>query len=219
MAFAKDRDIAVVEPSVFRDMVWMGQVMTRGECVIYGTSLEAVGLPSPDFLDSGAGPGNVVAVGGAVGAAYEVINVSATNVMAISRVRGLSAEPPLAVAELVVPTPFVIATFVPQLEWVHGQLLEMLGLRRSNVADATRLPESRIKNPDELVRLEVYGALQLIYSAAAGLSSAAPQMLAKASQWRRAFQDERQRVAARIDLDGDGVADVIRRFNVGQLVR
>jgi hypothetical protein len=44
-------------------------------------------------------------------------------------------------------------------------------------------------------------------------------MMAKATYWRGVFQDQRQRVAARIDADGDGVADVVRRFNVGQLVR
>ncbi len=219
MSFAKDRDIAVVEPTVYRDLMWMGQVMSRGDCVCYGTTLEVTGLASPEFLDAGVQPGNMVMVGGSVGAAYEITNVSATNVLVISRVRALSTDQPVAVLDTGQVTPFVIATFLPQIEWVHGQLLEMLGLRRDAIVDPTRLPESRVKNPDELKRLEVYGALQLIYSAATGLSSAAPQMMTKAAQWRRAFHEERQRVTARIDTDGDGVVDVIRRFNMGQLVR
>ncbi|GDX98048.1 hypothetical protein LBMAG48_04520 [Phycisphaerae bacterium] len=220
MAFAKDRDIAVIEPTVFRDLIWMGQVITRGDCVVYGTTLEASGVPSPDFIEGPVSPGNVVHVSGSLGATYEITGVDGANMMRISRIRDLASGPELVAPEQISPPlPFVIATFTPQVEWVHGQLLEMLGLRRETVDDVTRLPESCVKNPDELVRLEVYGALQLVYSAAAGLSSAAPQMLAKASQWRRAFQDERQRVAARIDTDGDGAADVIRRFNVGQLVR
>jgi hypothetical protein len=219
MGFARDRDIAVVEPSVYRELVWMGQVMSRGECLCYGTTLEATGLPTPDFVDGGVQPGNVVLVGGSVGATFEVMSVAASNVLAISRLRALAEEGAAAVMETKQATPYVIATFQPQLEWVHGQLLEMLGLRRNSVNDPTRLAASRIKNADELTRLEVYGALQLIYAGAAGLTSAAPQMMAKATYWRGVFQDERQRVVARIDADGDGVADVVRRFNVGQLVR
>lgn len=219
MGFARDRDIAVVEPSVFRELVSIGQVMSRGECLCYGTSLETTGLLAPDFVEGGVQPGNVVLVGGSGGAVYEVMNVAASNVLSISRLRAVADEGPAAVMETPQPTPYVIATFQPQLEWVHGQLLEMLGLRRNNVVDPTRLAASRVQNADELTRLEVYGALQLIYAGAAGLTSAASQMLAKATYWRGVFQDERQRVVARIDADGDGVADVVRRFNVGQLAR
>ena len=61
--FAKDRDIAQVEPNVFRDFVWLGQVVSRGTASVSGTALEASAQDN-SFVGNAIEMGHVVTVGG-----------------------------------------------------------------------------------------------------------------------------------------------------------
>lgn len=212
--FALDRDIAQVEPNVFRDFVWLGQVITRGTASVSGTTLEASAQDN-GFAGNGIQSGSVVSVGGV---SLEVIDVLAPTLLTVGRLRedmGATARPGPTIAS----SPFHIMTFRPQLEWVHRQLLAMLGVAATINPDQVSLPEARITNPWELVRAEVYGALHLIYAAAGSALASDHPINQRASLHRQMFRDERMRVVVQIDLDGDGKPDVLRRMNVGQLVR
>jgi hypothetical protein len=212
--FAKDRDIAQVEPNVFRDFVWLGQVVSRGTASVSGTALEASAQDN-SFVGNAIEMGYVVTIGGV---SLEVIDVLGPTFLSVSRLREdaiATARP----AALIASSPFHMMTFRPQLEWVHRQLLAMLGVGRFTNQDQVYLPESRIKNPWELVRAEVYGALHLIYAAAGSALASDHPLNQRASLYRQMFRDERMRVVVQIDLDGDGTPDVLRRMNVGQLVR
>jgi len=82
-----------------------------------------------------------------------------------------------------------------------------------------RVSETRVKNPWDFVRVEVYGTLHHIYSAAGSALQFDHPMNQRAAMYRQLFRDERLRIVAQIDLDGDGQPDVLRRMNMGQLVR
>lgn len=210
--FASDRDLAVLEPNLFRDIGWVGQRLVKATGAIAGTTLTISGQDTA--LDAaGIGAGNVVLVNG-VG--YEVIARLSATQATISRVRASASDPVLPPAP-VTGADMQIFTFMPQLAIVHGQLLRMVGIEPEDQAAAVR--ESSIVNGSALARIEALGALFLICAAASsagGPSTAAGQ---RAEFYRQRFAEERERAIVRLDLDGDGVADATRRFNVVQFVR
>src|SRR5207302_1998463 len=61
---------------------------------------------------------------------------------------------------------FWVATFAPQLAMVHRQVLRMLGFEPQGAVIPGAPTEAGITNPQALARLEVLGALHLIYTAA-----------------------------------------------------
>ena len=87
--FALDRDIAQVEPSVFRDITWVGQLAARGTATVNGTTLEASAV-TPAFTDSDIALGHVVVVGGQ---SLEVIDVLSETFLEVAMLReGIDAR-------------------------------------------------------------------------------------------------------------------------------
>jgi hypothetical protein len=65
------------------------------------------------------------------------------------------------------------------------------------------------------------GALHLVYTAATAPDANwnTSNEFSRAQTYRERFAAERQRIAARLDLDGDGEPDATRRLNLIQFVR
>jgi hypothetical protein len=212
--WALDRDIAIIDPIVFRDVAWAGQTISRGDAKIEGSTLSVMGSVEVPFDDAGLESGHVVNAGGFI---VEVESVLTGTSLTVTVLRPTLDSPTQQPRQLD-GVPFTVISFRTQIEWAHRQVLTMLGLRAD--ADAgTGLSESAVKNSGDLVRLEALGALHLIYSAAGALEDATSPNNQRAQVYRRRFADERMRAVARIDTDGDGVADAVRRFNVLQLSR
>lgn len=212
--FALDRDIAQVEPSVFRDVTWVGQLAAKGTATVNGSTFEASSV-SPLFTDGGVEPGHIVVVGGQ---SLEVIDVLSETFLEVAMLRESVDARTIAPVDIA-SSPFHVMTFRPQIEWVHRQVLAMLGLAPEVVNDGVLLPESSVKNPWEFVRVEVFGALHMIYAAAGAALASDHAINQRSAMYKQLFREERLRVVAQIDTDGDGQADVLRRMNVGQLVR
>lgn len=212
--FAKDRDLLVLEPSLVRDIGWVGQRLVKGTGDVSGTTLtltaQDVGLD-----DAGVDAGGVVVVGGAV---YEVVERLSASTMTVSRMRG-SAEDAVLVPSPVTGAGVEVPTFGPQLTMVHGQVLRMLGIEPGEQAAAGVVGESSIMNPGSFVLMEALGTLHLVFAAAAALTNEQSPAAFKAGMYRERFAAERGRVSAQVDTDGDGVADATRRPSVVQLVR
>jgi len=192
-------------------VVWVGQRLTVGVASI-GDVILAIEGADVDFENSGVEAGCVVTVSGV---SYEVIERISPTELVVSRLRIEGAAAPI------VPTPVTdaqawVVSFRPQIEMVHRQVLAMLGLA-VNGSGAGQLTEADITNPGELKRLEALGTLHLIFSSAS--AAAGSPMNERAQMYRELFGEERQRVRAMIDTNGDGEADVVRRPSVGQLVR
>jgi hypothetical protein len=109
-----------------------------------------------------------------------------------------------------------VSTFAPQLALIHAQVVRMLGLAPSGSGGGAPT-EADVVNPDDLRLVEALGALHLVYAAAS--AAGAEGMASKAAMYRERFSAERQRVVARVDLDGDGAPDATRRMNVVALSR
>ena len=209
--FASDRDLLVLEPGVFREVLWLGQRLVRGVGSVSGTTLT---MTSQDegFDDAGVGAGHVVVIDGV---SLEVISRTSASVLEVSRLRERESDAPVG-AGAIVDGVVEVSTFSPQLGLAHGQSLRMLGLEASG-SGIEGPSEDDVVNPQDLRVIESLGALHMVYASAS--AAGAGELAFKAAMYRERFSAERQRVSARVDLDGDGVPDAIRRMNVTQFLR
>jgi hypothetical protein len=208
MMFAKDRDLVVLEPVLHRDVAWVGQrrISTTGSIV--GTSLT---LNTGSFIDSEIAAGHVVIFDDAV---LEVVSIESATQATVSLMRASvesNAIPRLDATNRSV----VVYDYSPQLAIVHRQVLTMIGLD----PDDADFDESVVTNPGALVRLEALGTLHLIYAGAAAPGRGGSKFEHRAKMYQQRFVNERERVVAMIDLDGDGIAEVVRRPNLFVLER
>ncbi len=206
--FAADRDLVVLEPDVFGRVAWAGQKVLDTTAEYSGLTLTFAGL---DLRERGVDVGSVLLVDGIV---LEVTKVSTSVSCVVSRVRGErdagAIDPGLSEGAVVVRA----WTFGPQIGLVHGWLLAMLGL-----TDADGPGEGELTNPEELIRVEALGALHLIFAASAAMTEQGSAARTVAADYRERFVRERGRVVAKLDLDGDGVADAARRLSLVSLGR
>ncbi|MEM9083179.1 MAG: hypothetical protein AAGB34_06235 [Planctomycetota bacterium] len=105
-----------------------------------------------------------------------------------------------------------VATFRPQIAVVHTQLMRSVGL-------TSDIDESKVLNQTELVALESYAALHLIFAAASGVGEKADGFERRAAIHLERFQDERERVGFLVDTDGSGTGNAVRRVSNLQLGR
>jgi len=209
--FITDRDLLVLEPNLFRDAGWAGQRLVKGIGDVAGTTLTLTSQ-DVDLEAAGVEAGHIVSVG-IVG--YEVVERLSATTATISRLRVSTGDPVQA------PSPaqeqqIEVFTFRAQIAMVHAQVLRLLGME----PDEEEGPgEADITNPGALKRIEALGTLHLVFSAVAALGEPGSGVWARAEMYRDRFAAERRRAAARIDLDGDGVADATRRLSLVQLVR
>jgi hypothetical protein len=212
--FARDTDLLVLEPGLFRDVAWAGQVLTKGEVTVGFASVSLDGLePALDTL--GVGPGYVLVLGGA---AYEIATRVGSNEITITAPRWTDAEPAVQPGRLS-DGPGVVMTFRPQIALVHRQVLRMAGIEPTAAAQPGRATEASIMNPDALRLVTALGTLHLVYAAAGALLDDEAPANQRARAYRQRFDDERRRVVVELDLDGDGRVDAVRRLNTLSLTR
>lgn len=212
--FATDRDLLVIEPGLLGEVAWVGQRLVSGVGSVSGTTL-TLSAQDHGLLAQGVGAGSVVRI---AGNGYEVVGVSGEDTAEVSRLRASAGDPALGLTTMTGQAVEVF-TFRPQIMDAHRRVLRMLGLEPAGETAEGELDGSAVKNPGGLVRLEALGALHLIYAgASAGMGAEAPASV-RAALYRARFAGERGAVVARIDTDGDGVADAVRRPGVGRFVR
>lgn len=211
--FAADRDLLILEPLLLRDLAWTGQRPLQAVGSIAGSTLT---LASGDLIAAGVSAGQVALVGGA---ALEIVQVLSAVSATVSLLRADPADPPVAPAPAS-DAPVSIFTFAPQIAAAHRLVLSMLGLDPdAPPGSPPGVGAESVLNPRALVRFEcllTLGALWLAAAAQQGAASAAAQ---RAEAYRRRAAQERSRIAALIDLDGDGRADDTRTPGVGMLRR
>lgn len=207
--FALDRDLLVLEPALLRDAAWASQRTLDTTGTVAGGVLT---IASGSFAQSGVGPGSVALVDGL---SVEVVSVESDTQAAVSLLRARrdsAALPPPPVSA----RPVRVYSFAPQRELVHRAVLVMLGVDPEGQGPIT---EAQITNPGDLVRVEALGTLELVYAGADPAGGVGVAHGARAAMYRQRFHEERARVSAFIDLDGDGVADCRRRIAMVQLTR
>lgn len=199
--YADDRDLLVLEPSIFTEHFRLGQRLFRGTVSVSGTQVAAV--PEVNFAQLGVSVGGVIVIGEGV---YEIAGVQGGTRLVVSRPRGTNTDPVIAPpgsASIVAS----IVTFRPQLSLAERLLIRELGAG----ADRAKL----LSVP--LVRdLIVLGALELIL---ATTSTTTPAEESKLEFFRRLLARTRGLSRIELDLDGDGQADAERTFGSMRLER
>lgn len=212
MPFAADRDLLIIEPTLFRDVAWLGQRLLEGVADLAGSTMTLTTYDH-DLAALDIRPGAVVL---ANDVPHEITEILGPTDATISRIRA-DRDDPLIAPGASPPLTVEIHSFRPQLEMIHRQVLRMAGIEPSDAgADVTT---DNITNPAALRAVESHGALHLIYSAAAALGGDDSPLASRARLHRAIFGIERQRALVELDLDGDGLPDATRRLNAIQFVR
>lgn len=214
VVMARDRDVLVLEPNVFRDLAWAGQRLSRGSGSIAGTTL-TIASPEVALDTAGIGAGHVAVVGGTP---YEVVSRLSATQLSVSRLRERATDaaiPPTGVTS----QETTITTFRPQIALVESQVLRMAGFEPDGSEGPGRLPASAVRVDAELTRLVCLGALAVIWSAASGLLGERSAGWTRAEWYRRRFEEERMRVSVAVDSGGDGVVEARRALRAISMVR
>lgn len=217
MPFATDRDLLIVEPSLFRDVSFLGQQIFRGTVRLDSGVLSIVAAPT-DFTQSAVAPGHIIVVDERP---YEILARTGASTLSVSLLRAAPDGNPILPANFI-DRAGIITTFDPQIALVHDRMLRLLGLdAASAAADPTglALTQDHITNPHDLRLAEALGALHVIYSAASAQQSADSPTARRAELYRRRHAEESRQVRIHLDIDGDGRPDVTRTLAVLHLVR
>lgn len=223
--FAKERDMLAINPALCAEVAFASTKRLEGAGNLAGSVVTL--LNGLDATAAGLTPGQIMIV---AGVAMEIVAVPSATQVRVSRLRGRESDaeipPGIASGPVVVTSP----GYGPALVAGHRRLLGLFGLAEGEGSERV-LGAARVKNGSELTRLEALLALVELYAAAAG--DAQPGwwgggaggaggagggggggvgglLASKAALWRREADRERQRVAALVDADGDGVADSTR---------
>ncbi|MEI7658712.1 MAG: hypothetical protein WCK33_11675 [Phycisphaerae bacterium] len=194
--FARDIDLIVIAPTLFRDVVWPSQTLLRTQGAVEESVLSPMDK-DVDFERLGVDSGHVVMLGET---ATEVVKRVDERRLLLSRPRAEGGE----VIEVGKYKGAVrIGTFAPQIEVVHRRLL-----RWAEIEEA-----GRVTDPRAGAYAEALGALALIHFA----DEPAPS--ARGVQYQRRFEIECERLVLRLDMNGDGVAEQARRVSGGPMHR
>jgi hypothetical protein len=209
MLLCTDTDLVRVEPNVFSEIQWLSQRLVKATGSVSGTTLT---IASPDVNFDGAqlAPRMVVLI---AGVAHEVVAKLSATTATISRVRPTSADAALTPAP-VSGVEVIVATMMPQAAGVSDRVCRMFGLKPSPAAGDPTFAE-----PGEITRFAALLTLAAAYSAAASISGDDSPTGKRAAKYRELAKEERRVLTARIDLDGDGIADAVRRPSVVGLER
>lgn len=224
--FSNDRDLIVLEPRLFFDVLWTAQKLVDSAA---GGAINAAGdtltVTSGNFINLGISRGMIALV---AGTPLEIIERIDANTLRVSRLRAAESDaliPAAAGSNLKV----TIHTFLPQMRVVHDQLLRMVGIEPAHTTTPggtlapepadTSLTEAAITNPRAFILAEALGTLHLVFTSASAVVGSDSPMWAKALMYRDRYAAERRRVVAEIDLNNDGQPDATRRANVFQFTR
>jgi hypothetical protein len=211
MNLLSDRDLLLVEPSVFLDAQDIATILLSGvDAAVGGTSLTAM---SVDFSALDITSNHVIVIDSLPA---EIIERIDAHNLTISRPRA-STDDPLIPLPLAPSQPFSIGTFDRQSAFVEGWALGALGL---NPVDSAQTPNlSAVLSPDDLKRLLVVRAIAAILAAASTRDISNEALSARADLYAEQSRQLIHGVKIELDLNGDGVADACRWLDVLTLMR
>lgn len=216
MQLCTDTDLLIQDPSVFTRAGLAAQTLLSGTGDLAGTMFTLdTGVTSLGTARIQAG--QVLSLSGAVSGAFPIVSVESTTQLTVSATHAdlfpLVASPPAVPIGSANDLAFVVRTFAPQIAIVSDMILRAAGLDDEDQIIATVL------NPIAVARLVATGTLAQVYLALASVSVTPVELLASATRCEGFFRKSFEGFRIRIDTDGDGVADIVKRLGAIELVR
>ncbi len=214
--FSNDVDILKYEPILFGELHLPWQVLAEGTGgTLSGTSFTAAGA---DFVSAQVSAGGVVYLQSAdsvLDGAYEIVSVDSTTELMVSVIRADSSTEPIA-PPAAGDVSYRVSTFGPQAGEIGFQLTEYFGIQPGNPASDYTAED--VLDTTALKLASVFGVISSVY---AMLSSRAKDenLWKKSLYYQRLFEKARQRCRLSLDVDSDGVADVIKEGGSLKLTR
>ena len=220
MNFSTDRDLLLLEPTLFHDVPWVAQERVRVRDAMVTTVAGGTNIfsASADFAAAQVDAGCVVLLGGV---ACEVVERADEDTLIVSLPRARTTDPGIALPGYAhdVPTldrEVIARTFAPQAALVHDALLRLLGV---DVEDPDGAGEDSVSSLSTLARLEAVGTLEIIFSAAASLTGNNTGLLMKAAHYRDRLRKALSTATVWIDPHRDGRSREPRHFGLTRMVR
>jgi len=211
MAMIDDRDLMVIDPSVFVEALAVATVVIEAaDGLITNDRLTSM---TTDFEAAEIDAGHVVVVSGVV---HEVVSRISSATLSISRPRA-NTDDPIIKPEPGSSLPVQIPTFARQTEVAQAWVFGALGLdpeEGEGGADATA-----ILNPAAVGRLIAAETLSRVFRMAATADPTSASLADRAVFHREQTSAVRRQTRAVLDLNGDGSADCTRRVGVAALRR
>jgi len=211
MTLIDDRELLVIEPSVFEDAADVGTALITGsDGVVSGSSLTSAGS---DFEDAGIDSGHAIVVDGSAG---EVVSRESGTELTVSLPRAQPTGPPIEM-----PggsgLSFTVVSFARQIEQAQSWVLSSLGIDEEDPASG--LDETAVVNDEAVGELIALRALLIVFDAAAAKQPADSSLSSRAALYRQRAGEAMHRTKALLDTDGDGVTDAARPADVVQMKR
>jgi len=216
MTFCTDVDLLHWEPNLFRDAIFASQQLLSGTGDLNGTAFT---ITTGSFTDAHVAANQVIVLDGAVAGSYPIVGVDSATQLTLSVLYdGLfpdSGSGTASPAGTAAGLSFGIRTFWPQRRVVTDLLLRAAGIDPQSAI----LPASAIINTEAMRRPCVLGTLQMIYNALAAAAASPTNFQVRADLYERLYRRALGQVRVEVDTNGDGVADVVRRLSVLELIR
>lgn len=211
MSLIVDRDLMVLEPSVFVDATSVGTLLASGtDGIVSASSLASAGV---NFETRGVTENHVATVAGEV---LEVLARPSTNTLTVSRPRMTANDDP------VLPTSgsslsFSVTTFERQIAEAQAWALGALGIDPQDTVKP--LDETAVVNVDELDKIIALRTICDVFAMAAARLTSNQTLTQRRDLFRERLRRAVAQTSVLLDLNGDGVADASRRLNTIVLAR
>ena len=213
--FCTDIDLLHWEPNICRDAAFASQALISGTGDLAGSVFT---IAAGSFATAHVTPDQVIVLTGGTSGSYPIVSVDSATQLTLSVLYdGLyptSGDPVPSPPGTAAGLAYVVRTFWPQRRIVSELLLSACGL---DPADAEAA--DAILNPTALKRPCTLGALHLIYSALAAAAAEPDALMLRVAMYERLYRRALESARVHLDLDGDGVAEVVRALNVLELQR
>jgi hypothetical protein len=211
MSLIVDRDLVVIEPSLFVDAEDIGTVLAAGtDGSLSGTTLTSA---SVDFEAAGIDEGHVASVGDEI---VEVIARPGASSLTVSRPR-MDEEGPTIPPAAGSGMKFTVVTFDRQIASAQAWALGALGIDAHDPVNP--LDENAVVNPDELGNVVALRTICDVFASAAARQPTEASLAARAAMYRERLRRAMTTTNILLDLNGDGVADAARRLSTVVLAR
>ncbi|MEO6436890.1 MAG: hypothetical protein ABIP55_14175 [Tepidisphaeraceae bacterium] len=213
--FCTDTDLLHFEPNLCRDAVFASQTLISGTGNLAGSIFT---IATGSFTTTHVTPDQVIVLTGGTSGSYPIVSVDSATQLTLSVLYdGLypaSGNPVPSPAGTATGLAYVIRTFWPQRRIISEMLLTAAGLDPADAGAADKL-----LNPEALKNACTLGALHLIYSALAAAATDPEPLLPRIATYERLYRGALGATRVELDLDGDGVAEIVRALNVVELQR